>query len=97
MEKHGLAPDDDVDDIAREIQSLHEDLMIAGHLPSLEKLASMLTCGREGCLALDFKRAAVVALERQATDEPWVLEWMITPEIIKQPASAARPSKAASK
>lgn len=97
LEKRGLGPDDDVDNIAREIEALNQDLMIAGHLPFLEKLASTLLCGREGRLAVDFKRATVVALERQAPHEPWVLEWMVTPEIIKQPSVATRPSKTASK
>jgi phosphohistidine phosphatase len=97
MEKRGLAPDDDVDDIAREIEAIPENLMIVGHLPFLEKLASKLTCGLEQCLSLDFKRSAVVALERQAPGEQWVLAWMITPEIIKQPATAPRPAKAAAK
>jgi phosphohistidine phosphatase len=83
VEKPGLAPDGGVDDIACEIESLQDDLMIAGHLPFLEKLVSTLLCGREDCLSLDFRRAAVVALERQAPDEPWILAWMITPEIIK--------------
>jgi phosphohistidine phosphatase len=97
MEKRNLAPDDDVDDIAREIEAMPENLMIVGHLPFLEKLASKLICGREQCLSLDFKRSAVVALERPAPGEPWVLAWMITPEIIKQAPTAAHTPRAAPK
>ena len=75
----GLNPNDDVHPWVERISSETEDLMIVGHLPFLEKLASFLVCGREGEKAVMFRYSAIVCLEKKASGR-WVVERVIKPE-----------------
>lgn len=76
----GLNPNDDVHFWADRISKGAKDLMLVGHLPFLEKLASLLLCGKESARIVLFRYGAIVCLE-QKEDEGWALRWILTPEM----------------
>ena len=81
VEHDGLAPNDPVGPVAREIKKADADLMIVGHLPFVGRLASVLLAGDEGAGIVEFHTGGLVCLAR--TDEgAWALEWAIIPEIL---------------
>jgi phosphohistidine phosphatase len=67
--------------IADVIQTGEEDLLIAGHLPHLAKLAALLVAGDETKLVVRFQQGGVVCLE-QDEEGRWAVAWMVVPEIL---------------
>ena len=82
QERAGLSPLDDVRDIASQIKDTDNDLLIAGHLPHLGKLASLLIAGDEAVPVVSFQQGGVVCLEKDEKGH-WSVAWMVVPEIIK--------------
>ena len=80
-EKKGLSPLDDVKEIADYINERKKDLMIAGHLPHLSKLVSLLATGAESIPVVTFQQGGIVCLSRDK-DGNWTIAWMLVPEII---------------
>jgi len=76
----GLNPNDEVRGWGDQISREREDLMIVGHLPFLEKLASLLTTHDEETRPVTFRYGAVVYLE-QREDRRWSIRWILTPEM----------------
>jgi len=76
----GLNPDDDVRPWAERVSKETEDLMIFGHLPFLDKLASLLICGDESVRIIMFRKGAMVCLY-QKEDRKWAVRWILTPEM----------------
>jgi len=76
----GLNPNDDVRPWVERITKETEDIMIVGHLPFLDRLASMLLCGNENARLVLFRYGAIVCLE-QKEDKEWAIRWIFTPEI----------------
>jgi phosphohistidine phosphatase len=85
QEKAGLSPLDDVKKIASQIKNADKKLLIAGHLPHLAKLASVLIAADEAVPVVSFKQGGVVCLEKDEEDR-WSVAWMLVPEIIKSSA-----------
>ena len=79
IEKEGLAPLDPVKNISEEIQKVDKILLITGHLPFLEKLASLLLTGSQKKLKIKFQNSGIVCLEK---DDKWSLIWSVIPELI---------------
>jgi phosphohistidine phosphatase len=79
--REGLAPNDDVTVIKNEIEAAQHDIMLVGHLPFLDKLASLLLTGSESAGAVAFKNAGIVCLDRSEGNK-WRLDWMIIPELL---------------
>jgi phosphohistidine phosphatase len=77
----GLNPNDDVRPWVERISREAEDLMIVGHLPFQEKLASFLVCGDEGAKAVLFRYSAIVCLEKKGP-ERWAVNWVLIPEML---------------
>ena len=75
----GLNPNDDIRPWAERISRETEDLMIVGHLPFLEKLASFLICGDERAKAVMFRYSAILCLEKKEPGR-WVAERVIKPD-----------------
>ncbi len=76
----GLNPNDRVLPWEVRVSQESEDLMIVGHLPFLEKLASLLLCGEENARVVLFRYGAIVCLE-QKQDKGWAVRWILTPEM----------------
>jgi phosphohistidine phosphatase len=81
IEKDGLSPNDPVEALQEELTLVTEDIMIAGHLPFLQKLVSLLLTGEERYELISFKNAGVVCLERK---DSWKLQWCVTPEMTRE-------------
>ena len=81
LQKRGLSPLDDVEDIADQINEDEQDLLIAGHLPHLGRLTSLLIAGKESIPVVRFQPGDLVCLERIGGVN-WSIAWMVTPAII---------------
>ena len=81
-EREGLAPNDSVHGLLKEVSEIPNDLMIVGHLPFLGKLASTLLAGSEVKHLVAFRQGGVACLQRNE-DQTWQVAWMITPELLK--------------
>ena len=81
QDKGGLSPLDDVNEMADQITEGEGDLLIAGHLPHLAKLTSLLIAGSESIPVVRFQQGGVVCLEKDE-EGYWSVAWMLVPEII---------------
>ena len=79
--RKGLEPNDDVTQLKDELVSIERDVMIVGHLPFLNKLASLLLSGRESSDMVAFRQGGIVCLNRSEPDQ-WQIDWMVTPELL---------------
>jgi phosphohistidine phosphatase len=77
-----LDPQDPVQPLVQEISGLDSDLMVAGHLPFLGKLASALLTGSESQNLLSFRQGGVVCLNRNE-NRIWQVAWMVIPDILR--------------
>jgi phosphohistidine phosphatase len=77
----GLNPNDDVRPWAERISGEAEDLMIVGHLPFLEKLASFFVSGDEGAKAVTFRYSAIICLEKRESGR-WAVDRIVKPEMV---------------
>jgi phosphohistidine phosphatase len=78
-ERHDLNPSDPVESFPEEIKSLNKNLMIIGHLPFLQKLASLLLSGSETNQFVTFKNSGLVCLEYKDT---WKIAWIVIPVLM---------------
>jgi len=81
QEKKDLNPLDPVGNLPGEIEHLNKDLMIVGHLPFLQKLASFLLSGTEDNQFISFRNSGVICLE--CTDS-WRFLWTVVPELLEK-------------
>ena len=79
--RFGLGPLDEVSLWAEKINQGQENLMLVGHLPHLEKLASYLIAGDEALRPLLFRNGSINCLE-QKENRKWAVRWVLTPEMI---------------
>jgi len=77
----GLGPKDAVESFAAEMQAWTADTLIAGHLPFLGRLASLLLAADPDRSILAFQPGSMACLEKDA-DGQWNLLWMIRPELL---------------
>ncbi len=83
QETRGLHPADEIRPWVKRIQQASEDLMIVGHLPFLERLASFLLCGDESRRPILFRYGGIVCLA-QKEDKAWAVRWILIPEMVKE-------------
>ena len=76
LQREGLAPNDPIALIAKELSSPDEDVMIVGHMPFLGKLGSGLVAGDESAEIIAFQQGGIVCLERDE-DSTWRVKWMM--------------------
>ena len=81
VERSGLAPNDPVALVAKQINAAAEDTMIVGHLPFLGKLAALLVAGEESTGVVAFRNGGVVCLERDR-EGGWSVLWAVTPDVL---------------
>jgi phosphohistidine phosphatase len=79
----GLAPNDDVSGLRREVQSRADSLMVVGHLPFLSRLAAALLCQDESMPVVAFEQAGIVRLDRGEGGR-WSLRWALPPDIMPE-------------
>ena len=81
VERKGIAPLDPVQPLIEELDTHTDDLMIVGHLPFMNKLASALAAGSDDADAVAFRNSGVVCLERDDRGK-WRMLWTVLPEIL---------------
>ncbi|MBA7655004.1 hypothetical protein ES703_62901 [subsurface metagenome] len=86
QERKGLNPMDPVGDFPGEIEALKKDLMIVGHLPFVQKLASLLLSGTGDKNLISVRNSGIICLEH--TDS-WKVLWIVTPELLEGQGSQA--------
>ncbi len=81
VERDDLAPNHDINPVRRDIDRAGDDLMVVGHLPFLDHLASRLLTGSDAAETLKFAEGAVACLEGDASAGRHLL-WMVTPDLL---------------
>ena len=81
-----LEPLADIGPLADALNTEAKDVILVGHLPHLNRLASRLVCGDERAEAFQFQQGGVLCLaRREETAEGasrWVVEWMVVPGLV---------------
>jgi phosphohistidine phosphatase len=77
-----LVPMDEPSYWLKRAKELKDDTMLVGHLPHLDKLASLLLTGSEASGVVKFHNAGIVCLEREEENR-WSLCWVVTPDILE--------------
>jgi phosphohistidine phosphatase len=85
VETSGLLPDDNPAEIVRRLAAVGEDLALVGHEPYLGALATRLAAGKGNPPVFEFKKGAVLCLER--TGASWQIRWYFSPELLPEKAS----------
>jgi phosphohistidine phosphatase len=80
QEACGLNPLDDVALAAKNITGA-ENIMLVGHLPFMERLASYLIIGASGRTVVKFQNGGIVRLDRAPETGVWFIKWTLMPEI----------------
>lgn len=78
----GLQPNDDPQQIADLMNTSHVDTLIAGHLPHLGRLISLLVSGTDDGSMISLSTGTVVCLERGNIGDSWYMAWMIDPALL---------------
>jgi phosphohistidine phosphatase len=74
-----LKPNDDPSAAADLIAAQGKDILLVGHLPHLDRLSSLLLCGRAEAGIISFRMGAIACLEKE---DKWKMKWMLTPELV---------------
>ena len=83
LQRPGLAPNDPVDPIRKNLIKVSGELMIVGHMPFLGKLASALVVGEESREIVAFQQGGIVCLGCDTNDrDQWRVEWMVVPDLL---------------
>ena len=78
----GLQPEDDPAGNAAVLGKRSAPLMIVGHEPHLSALAGMLLGLDPTHGTVEFKKGAVLCLERFVPSAPWSLAWLLSPKFV---------------
>ena len=76
----GLSPNDDVRPMAAILSEIRDSRMIVGHLPFLDRLASLLLAGDPEINVVRFRNSGVVGLLRD--EGSWSLAWSVVPSVL---------------
>jgi phosphohistidine phosphatase len=79
--EHGLEPDAPTSPWVERAGRSAGDLLLVGHLPHLERLASHLVGGDPDQVALDLPPGGLICLGRDDASG-FSLQWMLTPELL---------------
>ena len=82
LESDGLLPMDDPEIWFGRLSKINEDIMLVGHLPHMEKLASLLLCRDKDRGIIKFEMGSIVCLKR-FEEFNWAVEWIIKPGMFK--------------
>ena len=79
----GLAPNDPVGTTAQWLRGVseHQALALVGHLPFLDRLASLLVAGNEDAQVVRFRMGGLVKLEPKQDRDGFAVAWAIPPDL----------------
>jgi len=85
-EMEGLEPTADVSAMAKQLSTADGDIMLVGHLPYLDRLASQLIAGDANREAFSFEASGVMCLARRDSNggPKWTVEWMLNPNLLAE-------------
>lgn len=78
--RNGLDPNDDPAALLSYLDPAG-NLMIVGHLPFLERLTSLLTCGNADKVVFKFQKGGIVCLDQTPDKKAWFIKWALMPHI----------------
>lgn len=81
----GLAPNDPVEPVAKELAATAADTLLVGHLPFVGKLAARLVAGDENLSVATFAPGTVLCLQA-GEDGNFSIAWMIGPALARHSA-----------
>jgi phosphohistidine phosphatase len=76
----GLLPEDPPASLATALARHGDSVMIVGHEPHLSTLAGLLLGATAG--EVEFKKGAVLCIERVLRGGPWTLLWLVSPSLV---------------
>ena len=79
----GLSPNDPVGEFATDADVWDEDTLVAGHLPFMSRLVSLLTTGDPDAGLVQYQPGSLVCLER-VNAERWVIVGMVRPDMLPE-------------
>jgi phosphohistidine phosphatase len=79
-ERSGLNPLDEVTPVAGELDP-QDNLMLVGHLPFMERLASYLITGQKDNLVFKFQNGGIVCLDKEPEGNFWFIKWALMPQV----------------
>lgn len=79
-QRDGLNPNDDVRPIASSLRA-GKNLMLVGHLPFLDRLASFLLIGGTERSLCRFQNGGIVCLDQNPETGTWFLKWTLMPKL----------------
>lgn len=74
----GLSPNDDVEPLAKDLENQQMNVMIVGHLPFLNRLASRLLVKDPEKTVVQFRNGGIVGLKEESGQ--WSVSVLVTPE-----------------
>lgn len=80
QEIEGIKPMDDVAVIAEGLAG-STDIMIVGHLPFMERMASYLITGAIEKRVFKFQNGGIVCLDREPETGDWFIKWALMPRV----------------
>ena len=80
IEIKGIDPLDDVTGLG-ETLSAGDNLMLVGHLPFMQRLASHLIIGSSEPPVIQFQNGGIVCLDQQPDLQNWIIKWTLMPNI----------------
>jgi phosphohistidine phosphatase len=85
--RSGLKPNDPVEPLAQQLCSMSDTdsrggLMLVGHLPFMERLASQLLCDDPESGMVRFPEGGVLCLE--GAGKEWTTEWFVIPDVVRR-------------
>lgn len=83
----GLDPNDDPSLMANFLKVYTDDVLIVGHLPHLERLASILLSGNPDLRPICFQNGGVVCMSKDHAG--WSICWAVVPELLRTPSRLA--------
>lgn len=78
----GLAPRDDVGRFGELLNLETKPRMFVGHLPFMDRLASLLVTGAIVDPVVSFQMGGIVCLEPDPTSRTWMVRWIVTPDLV---------------
>lgn len=78
----GLLPEDPPATTSLALQKARDSLMVVGHEPHLSGLAAQLVGIDLAKGGVEFKKSAVLCLERVMVGAPWIIAWLLPPKLV---------------
>ena len=81
----GLAPTDSTEPLFAAADGWSRetvDVMVVGHQPFMGRMAAHLVAGSPQVPVVGFQPGSVVCLERASPEAPWIIAWMVRPELL---------------